>query len=95
MKENKYKGVSKSFQSGHLEQELQMVQLSAAKCSYITILWGSLVNFAAITLCAASQWVFIVVSLLFCYWLSPEMFGYSLVYHNKFAWFWKISILNM
>jgi hypothetical protein len=32
-----YKGVSKSFRTGHLEQELQMVQLSATRCSCITI----------------------------------------------------------
>jgi len=36
-----YEGVSKSFQTGHLEQELQMVQLSAPRCSCITILWVS------------------------------------------------------
>jgi hypothetical protein len=51
-----YKGVSKSFQTGCLEQELQMVQLSATKCSCITILWVSLVISATITLCVASQW---------------------------------------
>jgi len=45
-----YKGVSKSFRTGHLEQELQMVQLSATRCSYITILWVSLASFAAVTL---------------------------------------------
>jgi hypothetical protein len=37
-----------------------MVQLSATRCSCIAILWVSLVNFAAITLCVASQRVFIV-----------------------------------
>jgi hypothetical protein len=54
-------GVSKSFWTGSLEWELQMVQLSATGCSCITILWVSLVSFATITLCAASQQVFIVV----------------------------------
>jgi hypothetical protein len=53
-----YEGVSKSFRSGLLERELQMVQLSAMSC--IAILWVSLVSFAAITLCVVSQWVFIV-----------------------------------
>jgi hypothetical protein len=43
------------------ERELQMVQLSATRCSWITILWVSLVSFASITLCVASQRVFIVV----------------------------------
>jgi hypothetical protein len=54
-------GVSKSFQTDYLEQELQMVQLSATRCSCIAILWVFLVSFATITLCVASQWVFIVV----------------------------------
>jgi hypothetical protein len=27
-----YEGVSKSFRTGHLERELQMVQLSATRC---------------------------------------------------------------
>jgi hypothetical protein len=33
-----YEGVSKSFRTGHLERELQMVQLSATTCNYIAIL---------------------------------------------------------
>jgi hypothetical protein len=48
-----------------LERELQMVQLSATRCSCIAILLVSLVSFAAITLCVASQRVFIVVSVYF------------------------------
>jgi hypothetical protein len=71
-----YEGVSKSFRTGRLERELQMVQLPATSCSCIAILWASVVNFAAITLCVASQRVFIVVISL---WLSPETFGYILV----------------
>jgi hypothetical protein len=55
-----YEGVSKSFRTGCLEQ---MVQLSATRCSCIAILWVSLVSFAAVTLCVASQRVFIVISL--------------------------------
>jgi len=31
-------GVSKNYQTGALEQELQMIQLSATRCSYIAIL---------------------------------------------------------
>jgi hypothetical protein len=46
-----------------LERELQMIQLSATRCSCISILWVSLVSFAATTLCVASQRVFIVISL--------------------------------
>jgi len=33
-----YEGVSKSFRTGRLERELQMVRLSATKCSCIAIL---------------------------------------------------------
>jgi hypothetical protein len=48
---NLYDGISKSFRTGRLERELQMVQLSATRCSCMVILWVSLVNFAAITFC--------------------------------------------
>jgi hypothetical protein len=44
-----------------LERELQMVQLSAPRCSCIAILWVSLVIFAAMIPCVASKQVFIVV----------------------------------
>jgi hypothetical protein len=54
-----YEGISKSFRAGRLERELQMVQLSATRCSCIVILWVRLVSFAAITLCVASQRVFV------------------------------------
>jgi hypothetical protein len=60
-----YEGVSKSFRTGRLEQELQMVQLSATRCSRIAILWVSLVSCAAITLCIAAQRVFVVVVVYF------------------------------
>jgi hypothetical protein len=61
----KYKGVSKSFRTGGLDRELQMVQISATRCSFIAILLVSLVSFAAITFCVASQRVFNVVSVYF------------------------------
>jgi len=35
---DKHDGVSKSFRTGHLAQELKMVQLSATMCSCIAIL---------------------------------------------------------
>jgi hypothetical protein len=57
----RYEGVSKSFRTGRLERELQMVQLCATRCSCIAIMSVDLVSFAAITLCVASQRVFIVV----------------------------------
>jgi hypothetical protein len=54
-----YEDVPKSFRTGRLGRELQMVQLSATRCSCIAILWVSLVSFVAITLCVASQRVFV------------------------------------
>jgi hypothetical protein len=42
-----YEGISKSFRTGQLERELQIVQLFATKCNCIAILWVSLVSFAA------------------------------------------------
>jgi hypothetical protein len=56
-----YEGVSKSFRNGRLKREPQMVQLSATRCSCVAILLVSLATFASITLCIASQRVFIVV----------------------------------
>jgi hypothetical protein len=47
------------------ERELQMVQLCATRCSCIAIFWVSLVSFAAITLCVASQRVFVIVVYFF------------------------------
>jgi hypothetical protein len=58
-------GVSKSCRTGRLERELQMVQLSATRCSCIAILWVSLVSFVAITLRVASQRVIPKVSVYF------------------------------
>jgi hypothetical protein len=74
-----HEGVSKSFRTGRLERELQMVQLTATMCSCIAILWVSLVSFAAITLCVATQWVFIVVLVIYFvttqsgnFWIHPS-----------------------
>jgi hypothetical protein len=58
-------GVSKSFRTGRLERELQTVQLSATRCSWVAILWASLVSFAAINLRVASQRVIPKVSVYF------------------------------
>jgi hypothetical protein len=57
---NAHGGVSKSFRTGRLERELQVVQFSASRRSCIAILWFSLASFAVIILCVASQLVFIV-----------------------------------
>jgi len=65
MMQEKYEGVFKRFRTDRLERELQMVQLSASKCSRIAILWVSLVSFATVTLSVASQQVFIVTVVYF------------------------------
>jgi hypothetical protein len=52
---NLLEGVSISFRTGRLERELQMVQLSATRCSSIAIVGVSLVSFASIIFCVASQ----------------------------------------
>jgi hypothetical protein len=56
-----YGALSKSFRTGRL----QIVQLSATRCSSISILWVNLVSFAAINLCVVSQLVFIVIVVYF------------------------------
>jgi hypothetical protein len=81
-----YEGVSKSFQTGRLERQLQMVQLSAARRSCIAILWVSLVSFAAINLCVASQRVFIVVV---DFVIDPRMI------ETKIACFSLLTCLNV
>jgi len=49
----RYESVSKSFRTGSLERELQMLQFFATRCSYIAILWVSLLGIAVIALCGA------------------------------------------
>jgi hypothetical protein len=71
---NAYEGVSKSFRTGRLGRELQMVQLFVTRCNCIAILSVSLVSFAAITFCVASQRVFtVVISLTQSgnFWIHP------------------------
>jgi hypothetical protein len=77
-----YKSVSKSFWTGRLEWKLQMVQLCTTRCSCIAILWVSVMSFATITFCVASQWVFIII----VYWLSLETFIYTLVHIKWHVW---------
>jgi hypothetical protein len=60
-----HEGVSESFRTGRLYWELQMVHLSATRCSCVAILWVRLVRFAAITLCVTFEWVFVIVSIYF------------------------------
>jgi hypothetical protein len=59
------RSVSKSFRTGRLEPEQQMIQLSTSRCSCTAILWVSLVSFASITLCFAPQRDFIFVVVYF------------------------------
>jgi hypothetical protein len=74
-----YEGVSKCFRTGRVERAQQMVQLCAIRCSFIAILWVSLVSFAVITLCVAFQTSNTEGKRIFRYRLSPETFGYALV----------------
>jgi hypothetical protein len=73
-----------SAQTGRLERELKMLQLSASRCSCIDILWVSLVSFAAITLCVASQRVFIVV--YFVIESVPKLLIYSRIINCVLIW---------
>jgi hypothetical protein len=57
-----------------------MVQLSATRCSYIAILWVSLMSFAAITLCVCFSTIITKGKPIFRYRLSPETFGYTVAY---------------
>jgi hypothetical protein len=74
--------VSKSFRTGRLERELQMVKFSATTCSCIAMLWVSLVSFAATTICVASQRVFIVAVISLStqsgnFWIHPRIYPLS------------------
>jgi hypothetical protein len=86
----KYESVSKSFPTGPLERELQMVHLSATRCSYIDILWVSVASFAAITLCVASQRVFIVVSVYFVIDSVRKLLDKSS--YMRCCWTWWVSL---
>jgi hypothetical protein len=97
-----YEGVSKSFRTGRLERELQMVQLSATRCSCIAILWDSLVSFAAISLCVAFPRTLLLLSLLSLstqsanFWIHPrgmdlretewEGMGWIRLAHDRDQW---------
>jgi hypothetical protein len=75
-----YEGVTKSFRTGRLERELQMVELSATRCSYIAILWASLVSFAVITLCVASQQCLLLLSVYFVMTQSGNFWIHSCIW---------------
>jgi hypothetical protein len=90
-----YEGVSKSFRTGRLERELRMAQLFATRCSCIAILWVSLVSFAAITLCVASQRVSVVAAVYFVTHSVRKLLGTPLsVTKTKLRRNYKISFTN-
>jgi hypothetical protein len=74
-----YGGVSKNFPNWPPERELQMVQLSASRCSCMAILWVSIVSLAAITLCVTFQRVFNFVIVIYLstqsgnFWIHPRI----------------------
>jgi hypothetical protein len=72
-----YEGVSKSFRTGRLARELQMVQLSATRCSCITIFFSQSSEFCRHNpLCYFSTNV-CCCKRIFHYRLIPETFGYT------------------
>jgi hypothetical protein len=72
-----YEGVSESFWTGRLERELQMVQLSATRCSCIDIFWEYSEFFRHNPLCCFSTSIYCFY--FFRYRLSSETFIYTLV----------------
>jgi hypothetical protein len=75
-----YVCVSKSFRTCRLERELQIVQLCATACSCMATLWASLVSFCCRNpSCCFSTSVY-CCKRIFRYRLSPETFGYTLVF---------------
>jgi hypothetical protein len=86
-----YEGVSKNFRTGRLARELQMVQLFATSCNCIAILWVSLASFAVITLCVASQRVFIVVVVVVVVYFVIDSVLKLLVIPSYVLTIWSIS----
>jgi hypothetical protein len=61
-----------------------MVRLSAIRCSCISILWVSLVSFAAITFCVASKRVFLVIVVYFFIGSVRELLDTP-----SYIWLWR------
>jgi hypothetical protein len=70
-----------------------MAQLSATKCSCIATLWASLVSFAAITLCVASQRVFVFVIVYFVMTQSGNFWIHHRILRNTLYGSYSSSIL--
>jgi hypothetical protein len=68
-----------------------MLQLSATKCSCIAILLVSLVSFATITFCVASQRVFIIVVAYFFmtqsgnFWIHTHLSSSAAMTHEEYV----------
>jgi hypothetical protein len=77
-----YEDVSKSFRTGRLKRELQIVQLSVTGCSCIVILWVSIMSFTAINICVASQQVFTTVVEI----ISFTQSGYFWIHPRTSSW---------
>jgi hypothetical protein len=73
-KASTYESVTKSFRTGRLERELQMVQLSATTCSCIAILWVNLVRFTVITLRLAFNKCLLLLLLFISLWTQSGNF---------------------
>jgi hypothetical protein len=82
-----YDGVSKSFRTSRLDRELQMVQLSATRCSCRYFMNQSSEFCRHKPSCCFSTSVYSCCC-LFRYRLSPETFGYTLV-----SWFFFLFFL--
>jgi hypothetical protein len=71
-----------------------MVQLSATRCNCSTILWVSLVSFATITLCVASQWVLLLFISLSTqsgnFWIHPPTVAVCCL-----LWMWQHFIVTV
>jgi hypothetical protein len=74
----------KSFRTGSLERKLQMVLLSATRCSGIAILCQSSEFCRHKPLCCFSTSVYCCC--LFRYRLSPENFRYTLIFGLSNCW---------
>jgi hypothetical protein len=76
-----YKRVFKSFRTGGLERELQIVELSVTRCCCIAILCQPSEFCRHNPLCCFSATVY-CCKRIFRYRLSQETFGYTLVVHQ-------------
>jgi hypothetical protein len=75
---DKYESVSKSFRTGRLERELQMVQLSPLGAVVPLFVSQSSEFCRHNPLCCFSTSIY-CCKCMFCYRLSPETFRYTLV----------------